>query len=327
MENIQILEIRSELGAGTRGASLGIGAMKVASLKMNDTYFAHYPLHLVPNENEILFRPSSTTRHAKHIKGILKVYNYVADAMDQLLTEGTQFLTILSGDHSSAGASIAGLRKAYPDKRLGVVWVDAHADLHTPYTTPSGNVHGMPLAASLGFDNLDMRRNNLSPELNVYWEQLKRVGDISPKIYPEDLVFIGLRDTEKEENFLIDQHKVKVFEVPEVQEKGALRIAEETLHYLQNCDMIYVSFDVDSMDSNLVSEGTGTPVPNGLTPEEARKLLCRFAQEDRLKCMEVTEVNPLLDNKRNLMAETAFSILRSVTDTVEERLRKQVVTD
>ena len=77
------------------------------------------------------------------------------------------------------------------------------------------------------------------------------------------------------------------------------------------------------MDSDLVSEGTGTPVPNGLTPEEARQLLCRFAQEDRLKCMEVTEVNPLLDNKRNLMAETAFSILRSVTDTVEKRLRSQ----
>lgn len=322
-ERIQILEIRSELGAGTRGASLGIGAMKVASLKANDTYFAQYPLHLVPNENEMLFRPTNTTRHAKYIKGILKVYNYVAEAMDELLHERTEFIIILSGDHSSAGASIAGLKTAFPEKRLGVIWIDAHADMHTPYTTPSGNIHGMPLALSLGFDNLDKRRNDPSPEVSMYWNQLKYVGNIAPKIYPEDLVFIALRDTEDEEDFLIEQHEVKTFRVAEVREKGAVAIADATLDYLKDCDMIYISFDVDSMDCDLVSRGTGTPVPEGLTQQEALDILCRLTLDTRVTCMEVTEVNPLLDNKCNTMAETAFSILSKVTEVVDERLRNR----
>jgi arginase len=322
-EHIQILEIRSELGAGTRGASLGIGAVKVASLKVSDPYFAQYPLHLVPNENELLFRPTATTKHAKYIKGILKVYNYVAEAMDELLHEKTEFIVILSGDHSSAGASISGLKTAFPDKRLGVIWVDAHADMHTPYTTPSGNLHGMPLALAMGFDNLDKRRNDLSPEVSMYWNQLKNVGNISPKLNPEDLVFIALRDTEEEEDFLIDQHEIKTIRVKEVREKGAQQIADETLEYLKDCEMLYISFDVDSMDCNLVSKGTGTPVPDGLSVQEAQDILCRLAKDERLACMEVTEVNPLLDEKCNLMAETAFNILRKVTDVVEDRLRKK----
>jgi arginase len=320
-EKIQILEIRSELGAGTRGASLGIGAVKVASLKVGDPYFAQYPLHLVPNENELLFRPTQTTRHAKYIKGILKVYHYVVDSMNDLKNDNTQFLVILSGDHSSAGASIAGLRAAYPEKRLGVIWVDAHADLHTPYTSPSGNIHGMPLAVSLGFDNLDKRRNNPSPEVSMYWNQLKQVADISPKIYPEDLVFIALRDTEEEEDFLIEQHEVKTFRVAELKEKGAEKIAKETLDYLNACDLIYISFDVDSMDCDLVSKGTGTPVPNGLTVPQTKELLKTLASDKRTICMELTEVNPLLDEKCNVMAETAFDVLREVTDVVEKRLR------
>lgn len=320
-ERIQILEIRSELGAGTRGASLGIGAMKVASLKEEDLFFAQYPVHLVPNENELLFRPTGTTKHAKYIKGVLKVYNYVAGSMTKHLRDETRFIIALSGDHSSAGASIAGLKQAFPEKRLGVIWVDAHADMHTPYTTPSGNIHGMPLALSLGFDNLDKRRNDLSPEVAMYWNQLKSVGELSPKIYPEDLVFIALRDTEDEEDFLIDQHEVRTFRVAEVREKGAVQVAEETLEHLKDCDMIYISFDVDSMDCNLVSCGTGTPVPEGLSPAEARDLLCRLALDERLLCMEVTEVNPLLDEKCNKMAETAFRILSEVTEVVDDRLR------
>ncbi len=321
-EKIQILEIRSELGAGTRGASLGIGAIKVASLKANSTYFAQYPLHIVPNENELLFRPMHTTRHAKYIKGVLKIYNYVAEAMDELLHERTEFIVILSGDHSSAGASIAGLKAAFPEKRLGVIWVDAHADMHTPYTTPSGNIHGMPLALSLGLDNLDKKRNDPSPEVSMYWNQLKNVGNVMPKIYSEDLVFIALRDTEEEEDFLIEQHEIKTFRVAELQEKGAKAIAEATLDYLKDCDMIYISFDVDSMDCHLVSCGTGTPVPDGLSPQEAEDLLCCLAADPRTTCIELTEVNPLLDNKCNVMAETAFQVLSRVTEVVEERLRK-----
>lgn len=319
-EPIQILEIRSELGAGTRGASLGIGAIKVASLKSNDPYFAQYPLHLVPNENELLFRPNTTTKYAKYIKGILKVYNYVAESMDELYHDNTSFLVILSGDHSSAGASIAGIKSAFPDKKIGVIWVDAHADMHTPYTTPSGNMHGMPLALSLGFDNLEKKKNEPSPEVVMFWNRLKHLGNLSPKIYPEDMVFIALRDTELEEDHLIDKHQIKTIRVKELREKSPKQIVSETLDYLKNCDLIYLSFDVDSMDCNLVSKGTGTPVPDGLSPEEAKDILCGFARDPRLICMEVTEVNPLLDDKCNLMAETAFQILRAVTDQVQDRL-------
>src|SRR5204863_2735786 len=111
-----------------------------------------------------------------------------------------------SGDHGTSGGTITGIKMAKPNSKLGVIWIDAHADLHTPYTTPSGNMHGMPLAAAIGEDNEDCKVHDLDEKTMKQWEQLKNFGKISPKILPEDIVFISLRDYEKEEKHLIEKY-------------------------------------------------------------------------------------------------------------------------
>jgi arginase len=114
------------------------------------------------------------------------------------------FPVVLSGDHSTSGATITGIRMAKPKARLGVIWIDAHADLHTPYTTPSGNVHGMPLAIAINEDNEEYAVHEPDEETRKYWNQLKTMGKIAPKVLPEDIVYISLRDYQKEEKHLIE---------------------------------------------------------------------------------------------------------------------------
>ncbi|MFT5647001.1 MAG: arginase [Aureispira sp.] len=317
-DKIRILEVPSELGAGTRGASLGIGAIKVAALNSKNKYFSKYTSTIIPNENELLFE-DSPTKYANYIDGIVKVYNYVSHYVSEEVTHNKRFPIVLAGDHSTAGATITGIKKSNPNKRLGVIWVDAHADLHTPYTTPSGNVHGMPLAVCLGIDNIEHQRNDIPKEIAEHWHKLKHMGGVYPKIEANDLVFIALRDTEAEEDFLTQRMGIRNFAVKEVREKGTQQTVKEVLAYLNACDMIYISFDVDSMDCDLVSKGTGTPVPNGLSEEEATEIICGLVADPKTCCLEVTEVNPTLDNKKNTMAETAFRVLDRATNIVKNR--------
>lgn len=218
------------------------------------------------------------------------------------------FPVVLSGDHSSAGATIAGIKMAKPKSKLGVIWIDAHADLHTPYTTPSGNLHGMPLAASLNEDNKECAVHELEPETKKYWDHLKHLGKIVPKVLPEDVVFISLRDYEKEEKHLIEKYGMKVISTNEVRRKGPENIVRSVIRYLSDCTDIYVTFDVDSLDPS-ISRGTGTPVSNGLREREAEDLISKFMHNRKICCFEITEVNPTLD-KENLMAEIAFNILQ-----------------
>jgi arginase len=230
--------------------------------------------------------------------------------------EDNKFPMVVSGDHSNGGASIKGIKQGHPEKRLGVVWIDAHADLHSVYTSPSGNMHGMPLATAIYEDNLECKQKDVDLATAKFWNKLKGT---ERRVNPEDIVFIALRDTEQPEDYLIEKYGIKVIRVDEVREKGARRIVEETLAHLNHCDWIYTSFDVDSMDPS-VSVGTGTPVDNGLTEEEAKEMMVDFAASPKMCCMEITEVNPLLDKKGNAMAEAAFRILEATVASLEKRL-------
>ena len=305
MRNIKIIEVRSEIGAGTRGASLGIDAIKIAALDFMSSFFVNFPSEAVPDENRLLYEPVISP-YAKRIHGVYNMYERVSKSIYETIRSGL-FPMVLAGDHSTAGGTIAGIKMAKPKNRLGVVWIDAHADLHTPYTTPSGNMHGMPLAAALDEDNLDSQVHNLDAQTVEYWNKLKNLGKIHPKIHPEDIVFIALRDYEKEEEYLIKKYNIKVIPVQEVRKKGVENVVRQTLMHLSNCDDIYVSFDVDSLDSS-ISRGTGTPVSNGLREREAEDLIASLMQNHKICCLEVAEVNPTLD-KENLMAEIAFNIL------------------
>lgn len=313
--NISIVINKSEITAGTRGASLGPEAIMTAARASENTFFCNYPKQHVEDMNEMLDEEVLFPT-AKRIKGLVHVFESVVDKVGGVLNQGG-FPLVLAADHGSAGGTIAAIKSVYPEKRLGVIWIDAHGDLHTPYTTPSGNMHGMPLATALATDNLECKRNDPSQQVVENWNLLKDMGGVTPKIEPNDLVFIGVRDTEPEEDHLINELGITNHTVQKVREVGCEEVIKETLEQLKDCDLIYVSFDVDSMDPQLTSHGTGTPVPLGLTPEEASEFLNAFAGDGRLTCLEIVEVNPCLDEKVNKMAETTFNLLESLTNVLE----------
>jgi arginase len=312
-KNIQLIEVPSEVGAGTRGASLGVDAIKIAALDFRSSFFLKNPGIEVQTENKALYGTPGN-RYAKHIQSVHKMYGRIMKTVSDVLVEG-DFPLIISGDHSSAGGTIAGIKAAYPQSRLGVIWIDAHADLHSPYTTPSGNMHGMPLATALGEDNESEKANDPDPGTVELWDQIKNIGDICPKVEYRDLIYMTLRDFEEQEAHLIRKNKVKVISTNEIRKSGITKVCREALKYLVQCDKIYISFDVDSMDPT-VSRGTGTPVKGGLNEREAADIILELIQNERVCCLEFTEVNPTLDSE-NVMAETVFEILQKVSRQLE----------
>jgi len=307
-KKIKLIEVKSEIGAGTRGASLGPDALKIAALDYGSNLFNKYPPTEIPVENHLLFESQGST-YAKRLRGVLNIYERLGKVVSDSI-KNREFPIVLAGDHSTAGGTISGIKMANPKARLGVIWIDAHADLHSPYTTPTGNMHGMPLAAALGEDNVANKLNKPDKDTIDLWNRLKKVGGMTPKVNYSDLVYIAVRDTEPEETFLMKKHKIKTFSTADVKRHGVEKIARDTLAYLNNCQMIYVSFDVDSMDSS-ISKGTGTPVRNGITEKEAGSLCVRLIQNEKVCCFEIAEVNPTLD-RENLMAENTFEILQRV---------------
>ena len=307
---IKLIEVKSEIGAGTRGASMGVDAIKIAALDFGSNFFKKFKAVEVQNENHLLLEPV-VNDYAKRIKGIFALNERLANEIKKTLLK-EEVPIVLADDNSSALGTINCINMAYTNKRIGVIWIDAHADLHTPYTTPSGNMHGMPIACVLGEDNKERQQNKPDDETIEYWEKLKALGGITPKINYNDLVYIALRDFEPQEEFLIKKNKVRVFNLQEIRKKAVERVAIESLNYLDHCDIIYVSFDVDSMDSR-ISSGTGTPVPNGITEKEAGNLIYYIMRSKKIVCFEMVEINPTLD-KENLMAENAFEILQKATN-------------
>jgi arginase len=301
----------SELGAGTRGASLGPFAIQAASRTHGNSLFTEISWEVLPDLNHLLDRPIIYPL-AKRIDGMQQVFQGVSKAVVSQL-ETNHFPFILAGDHASAGGTLHGLKAAFPDKRIGVVWIDAHADLHSPYTTPSGNLHGMPLATALGVDNLPCQRNHVDIETSLQWTQLK-----SNSVKFSDLIYVGVRSTEPEEDAVIEAEHITNITVEKVRSLGIQQVLEQISHQLNACDVMYVSFDVDSMDPFETSFGTGTPVANGLTVQEAKSLLEGLCRSPKLVALEFVEVNPTLDEKKNRMAEVALELITHCTRTLIE---------
>jgi|SRR5690554_125591 len=318
MKGIKLVEIRSEIGAGTRGASLGIDALRVASLNAGSDFFNRYKCEKVKDQNHLLFEAIKTPS-APRIEGVRKVYEDLSKVVKSCLDEG-YFPLILGADHASAGGTIAALKMKYPEKRIGVIWIDAHGDLHSPYTSPSGNVHGMPLATALNEDNLENKVKEVEQAAIEQWNAMKNIGGIAPKILAEDLIFFGVRDTEGPEKALMKKHNIKNYTVEACRAEGVDVKVKAALTNLKKCDLLYISFDVDSLDSERVSAGTGTPVPNGFMPDEVNGIIQGIVSSGKLICFEMVEVNPTLDKKGNKMAETAFKILDKTAKSIEKHL-------
>lgn len=311
MRKPKLVLLRSELGAGTRGASLGVDALKIAAIDLESNYFRKYDSIDIEDENWMLLEKVNH-KYAKRIRGLVKIYNRLSKAIAKNLKKTDSFPIVIAGDHSTAGGTIAGIKMAFPEERVGVIWIDAHADIHSPYTTPSGNLHGMPLATALAEDNLEVQTNELDEKTEELWEKLKDIGGITPKIKYADLIYIGVRDTEAQEDFLMEKHGVRNITTRELRQIGVEEVVEIVNDRLKDCSKIYISFDVDSLDPK-ISVGTGTPVPQGLRFKEARELLQTLCRDERVCCLEFVEINPTLDTE-NAMAETAFKLLEAATD-------------
>ena len=310
MNPIKIIKNRSDIGAGTRGSDMGIDAIEIAAINVKNDFFNVHPYADVKTHNETIYNKNKNT-FAKRINFVCEQCQRLRDEVKKELGKGF-FPLILSGDHSSALGSLSGIQMAYPDKEIGVIWLDAHADIHTPYSTPSGNVHGMPIAAALSIDNREFSKNKVSESTEKNWLRMKNMGNKSPLIKPENLIYFGVRDTEKEEDQIIQSKKIKNFSVNEVRGLGLKSCIDQTIQQLISTDLIYISFDVDALDCDLFSRGTGTPVSKGFVTKEIISIIKGIKDTGKLVALEICEINPLLDNKGNQMAESSFEIISSI---------------
>lgn len=261
---------------------------------------------LLPTEtvkHTIRVLPESEIReneeHLKQVDGVLHTVTELAEVVHREISEN-RFPLIVGGDHSMAIGTLAGLAQTGP---YGVIWVDAHADLNTGETSPSGNIHGMPLAAAMGMGDV----------------RLTEVGGRAPKLSPEHLVYIALRDIDEGEMNEINRLGIKVITVEEVRTRGVDVIMQEALRYLrERVDRFYISFDMDSLDASLVP-GTGTPVDGGLTEVEAKAILKEAMQAEDLIAVELVELNPALD-RDDVTAQLAYRLCETIIKSKENLL-------
>ncbi|WP_271398452.1 arginase [Salinicoccus roseus] len=218
--------------------------------------------------------------------------NILAGAVDSSVSSGA-FPLILGGDHSLAIGSLAGISRHY--ENLGVIWYDAHGDLNDSRTSPSGNIHGMPLGISCGIGDTDL--------VNLY--------DAGPKVKPENIVLIGMRDLDEGEKQYIHDNDILTFTMTDVRMMGIADVMKQALHHLaEKCDGIHLSLDVDGLDP-METPGTGTPVDGGLSLSETQLAMSILNDSDRITSMDLVEVNPLLDD-RNKTARKAVEIAASL---------------
>lgn len=306
--HIRLVEVPSELAGAKLGAGGGIEALKCYCDETNCGYFERYPIVRIQDENHASLR-GTPYGHARYIDHVSVVLERVASKVEKLRNDNF-FPIIMAGDHSTAAGTLAGLQRAHKGETIGIVWIDAHADMHTPYTSPSGNMHGMPLSVAMGEDNRPCQINTPSDEENHFWEKLKHMGG-GEHIDPKNVVFCALRDFEEAEAKMIERYGIKNYTTEMITYEGVRHTVENIMKDLEHCDHIYISFDVDSIDP-LYIPGTGTPVDWGLSFEQALHLNMELIQNKKVCCWEMAEINPFLD-KQNISGKYSFQILDQVT--------------
>jgi arginase len=273
---IDIIGVPIDLGAGRRGVDMGPSAIRYANLhhKLDTLGYIHDDKGNI--EVPIQETCSITDPKLKYIDCIIPMGRRIAGAVATSV-QGGRFPLVLGGDHSLSVGSIRGAAK---HKKLGVIWVDAHADFNTPETTPSGNIHGMPLAALCGFGD---------PRLVQLWDETP------PALDPERVAIIGARDLDPGEKQNLRNAGVMVQSMEQVDRMGMVSAMEKAIECVsRDVDGIYLSFDMDALDPRH-APGVGTPVPGGLTSREAH-LACEIvAETGKLIGMDMVEVNPIID--------------------------------
>ncbi len=291
MARVAVIGVPLDLGAGRRGVDMGPSAIRYARLHEELSALGHEVVDLGDLEVpllETLSRPEPP-RPPYHLEEIAAVCRRLFRRLATLDEE--VFPLVLGGDHSLAVGSVPGAARG---QRVGVIWVDAHGDFNTPETSPSGNVHGMPLAALLGLGD----------------PRLVGVGGEGPKLRPEDVVLVGVRSLDPGERALLRAHRVPVYTMTEVDRLGVAAIAEAIVERFRDYPRVHLSLDADVLDPEL-APGVGTPVPGGLSYREAHLLMELLSQAGVVTSLDLVEVNPILD-RRNRTAEIAVELAASL---------------
>ena len=295
MRAVHIIGVPLDLGGGRRGVDMGPSAFRSAGLGER---IAALGCPVVDKGD--LAVPIPETRHAgdprrRYIDDIATVCSALAESARASLAAGALPL-VLGGDHSLAAGSVAATSAVMRDRgqRFGLIWVDAHGDMNTPSSTESGNVHGMPLAAILG------------PEP----AELSRLGGFSPKIDPDHVVLIGVRNLDDREKQRVRESRIHVFTMKDIDRSGIAAVIEQAIAVAgRDAHGLHVSFDLDVCDPT-IAPGVGTPVKGGLDYREAHMVMEVLADSGRLMALDLVEVNPTLDI-RNSTAELGTELALS----------------
>jgi arginase len=295
--DVHILGVPMDHGAGRRGVGMGPSAMRIAGVaeKLKNVG------HTVTDHGDIIIKdiergtaavaPPTIKGKANNLPLIARACDATHEHVKRIAKKGS-FPLVIGGDHSIAIGTISGLSAAYKeieaerraggDNReltMGLIWVDAHGDLNTPETSPSGNIHGMPVSVLLGHGP----------------KELTHIGGFAPKVAPNDIVMLGLRDLDRQEKQAILDSGVHAFTMKDIDERGMAAVMRDAINLAtRNTDYLHVSFDIDSVDPR-VAPGTGTAVVGGLTYREAHLALEMIAETGLLTSFELVEVNPILD--------------------------------
>lgn len=279
---VNIIGFPMDLGADRRGVDMGPSALRIAGLKENLENLGYKTIDSGDIFIQIMEKQKISNPKLKYLNEILKTSTTLAGKVERVLEKG-DFPLCLGGDHSMALGSIAGIAAYCKRKKLklGVIWIDAHSDMNTDETSPSGNIHGMPLAALLGIGHQKL--------VNFY--------GFAPKLKPENCALIGIRSVDELERVTIKKLNLPVYTMTDIDKLGIHRIIVKILRqFREKVDYIHVSFDLDSVDPT-IAPGVGTPVPGGLSYREAHLLMESIAECGCMSSLEVTEVNPILDDK------------------------------
>jgi len=306
---IKIVQVYSDIAGRRKGAGLGIDALMKSCDDLGSRYFKKYPAEVILDENQA-FDEQSPYKHAKYIDKVFLVAKRLANRIKDLRDEKF-FPIVLAGDHSSCAGTMHGLKMSHPNDEIGVVYIDAHADIHSIYTSQSGNMHGMPLSIVTALDNKEAQINQPNEDELKIWEEFKTYTGNEPSIKAENIIFCGLRDYESAEEELINRHGIKKFNAKDITYLGVKAVVEQIFEKLEHCKYVYVSFDVDSIDP-IYLPGTGTPSEDGLSFEQALQLNMQLLKNEKVCCWEIAEINPMYDeNHRGTTA--IFKILEQVT--------------
>ncbi|MGE5436976.1 MAG: arginase [Syntrophothermus sp.] len=282
LKTVEIIGFPMDLGADRRGVDMGPSALRIAELQTKLEKLGYDVIDKGDIFVEIKEKQKIENPKLKYLNEIIRTSLELAKKVE-LALDAKHFPLCIGGDHSMGLGTIAGIA-SYCKKKdldLGVIWIDAHADMNTDTTTPSGNIHGMPLAASLGLGN---------PELVNF------LG-FNPKVKPENCTIIGLRSIDDDEKLNIKKLDLNVYTMSDIDRLGIHRIITKVLkQFNKKVDHIHVSFDLDSVDPS-VAPGVGTPVQGGLSYREAHSLMESIAECGCMSSLEISEVNPILDNK------------------------------